>query len=502
MTGGMHAYPQSHNSDICVHQAQFMNHQNALIADRATDDTSARCSMLPDDDEDEEDDYAELNPLDMVDVRDLLVRDDSSDSTSNSSSGAGSKQSAFPSSKRSSKILSGLKGGSVDALVIYATHVGKHDLCAVGSFLSLSQADLDTDFMYQEAFLTTYRTFLTPEELIDKLLYRYNKFSHAQDVSKKRLSRNAFSLLVRVVDELTSSELVSSINLRLLRLVAELVREGELTLAKIMRRKLLEKFDPNQKPIKKIEIVVSAPKSPLKEATLIDFKSQELAEQLTLLENDFYQRLELPELLIWSREQNEEKCPNLVEFTEHFNKISWWCRNLILKPDDPTTREKYFIKFVHILKHLRKHNNFNSLLALLSALDSAPISRLDWPKQEKEMIQEYFSLIDCTSSFKSYRMTLAEAQPPCIPYIGLILNDMTIIRVGNTAKLADGDLINFQMRWQLFNVLECLRRFRKPVYPFQKDQNILQFLDDFNDYNSNDDEMWERSKEIKPTSTK
>jgi len=40
------------------------------------------------------------------------------------------------------------------------------------------------------------------------------------------------------------------------------------------------------------------------------------------------------------------------------------------------------------------------------------------------------------------------------------------------------------------------------VYPFQKDQNILQFLDDFNDYNSNDDEMWERSKEIKPTSTK
>jgi len=36
-----------------------------------------------------------------------------------------------------------------------------------------------------------------------------------------------------------------------------------------------------------------------------------LAEQLTLLENDFYQRLELPELLIWSREQNEEKLVGL-----------------------------------------------------------------------------------------------------------------------------------------------------------------------------------------------
>ena len=59
------------------------------------------------------------------------------------------------------------------------------------------------DFMYQEAFLTTYRTFITPEDLIDKLLYRYNKFAHSKDVSKKRLSRNAFSLLVRVLDELT-----------------------------------------------------------------------------------------------------------------------------------------------------------------------------------------------------------------------------------------------------------------------------------------------------------
>ena len=41
--------------------------------------------------------------------------------------------------------------------------------------------------------------------------------------------------------------------------------------------------------------------------TLVDFKSHEVAEQLTLIETDFYQRLELPELLTWSREQNEEK---------------------------------------------------------------------------------------------------------------------------------------------------------------------------------------------------
>ena len=34
------------------------------------------------------------------------------------------------------------------------------------------------------------------------------------------------------------------------------------------------------------------------------------------------------------------------------------------------------MKFIKIMKWLRKLNNFNSYLALLSALDSAPIRRL------------------------------------------------------------------------------------------------------------------------------
>lgn len=36
-------------------------------------------------------------------------------------------------------------------------------------------------------------------------------------------------------------------------------------------------------------------------------------------------------------------------------------------------------------QHLRKLNNFNSYLAILSALDSAPIRRLEWQKQTSEV---------------------------------------------------------------------------------------------------------------------
>ena len=83
-------------------------------------------------------------------------------------------------------------------------------------------------------------------------------------------------------------------------------------------------------------------------------------------------------------------------------------------------REKYVNKFIKILKHLRKLNNFNSYLALLSALDSAPIRRLEWQKTITDGLKEYCALIDSSSSFRAYRTALAEAHPPCIPYMWVI----------------------------------------------------------------------------------
>jgi hypothetical protein len=58
--------------------------------------------------------------------------------------------------------------------------------------------------------------------------------------------------------------------------------------------------------------------------SLTDFKSEQLAEQMTLLDAELFQRIEIPEILLWVQEQNEDKSPNLTRFTEHFNKMSYW----------------------------------------------------------------------------------------------------------------------------------------------------------------------------------
>lgn len=117
---------------------------------------------------------------------------------------------------------------------------------------------------------------------------------------------------------------------------------------------------------------------------MLDLKSDEIAEQLTFLDNENFQKIELQELLFWSQEQSEEKSPNLAAFTERFNKLSYWAKTRILCAESKD-REKILWKFMKVMKNLRRMGNFNSFLSLLSALDSAMIRRLSWQKSPDEV---------------------------------------------------------------------------------------------------------------------
>lgn len=45
---------------------------------------------------------------------------------------------------------------------------------------------------------------------------------------------------------------------------------------------------------------------------------------MTILDAELFQKIEIPEVLLWSQQQCEEKSPNLTLFTAHFNKLSFW----------------------------------------------------------------------------------------------------------------------------------------------------------------------------------
>uniref|UniRef100_A0A674DX38 CRK SH3-binding GNRP n=1 Tax=Salmo trutta TaxID=8032 RepID=A0A674DX38_SALTR len=372
-----------------------------------------------------------------------------------------------------------VRAGSGDILLVHATETERKDLV-----------------LYCEAFLTTYRTFISPEDLIKKLHYRYTRFCHSPDTFKKRVSKNTFFVLVRVVDELCLVELTEDILKQLMDLVFRLVCNGELSLARVLRKNILDKVEQKKllrctnslKPL-------AARGVSARPGTLHDFRSHEIADQLTLLDAELFYKIEIPEVLLWAKEQNEEKSPNLTQFTEHFNNMSYWVRSLIIQQEKAQDREKLLLKFIKIMKHLRKLNNFNSYLAILSALDSAPIRRLEWQKQTSEGLEEYCTLIDSSSSFRAYRAALADVEPPCIPYLGLILQDLTFVHLGNP-DLIDGK-VNFSKRWQQFNILDSMRRFQQVHYELKRNDDIVCFFNDFSDHLA-EEALWELSLKIKP----
>nr|KAF6277219.1 Rap guanine nucleotide exchange factor 1 [Pipistrellus kuhlii] len=372
-----------------------------------------------------------------------------------------------------------VRGGSGDILLVHATETDRKDLV-----------------LYCEAFLTTYRTFITPEELIKKLQYRYEKFSPFADKFKKRVSKNTFFVLVRVVDELCLVELTEEILKLLMELVFRLVCSGELSLARVLRKNILDKVD--QKKLLRCansDQPLAARGVAARPGTLHDFHSHEIAEQLTLLDAELFYKIEIPEVLLWAKEQNEEKSPNLTQFTEHFNNMSYWVRSIIMLQEKAQDRERLLLKFIKIMKHLRKLNNFNSYLAILSALDSAPIRRLEWQKQTSEGLAEYCTLIDSSSSFRAYRAALSEVEPPCIPYLGLILQDLTFVHLGNPDYI-DGK-VNFSKRWQQFNILDGMRCFQQAHYDIRRNDDIINFFNDFSDHLA-EEALWELSLKIKP----
>lgn len=380
-----------------------------------------------------------------------------------------------------------LRGGPLDALIAYAASTSK----------SVNQ--------YTEAFLSTYYTLITPDELISKLLYRLHHFyKEAQSCptteqfhSNTAVWQATTSLLARVLTNLRAP-LIKEAKITLIELLHTLLTDGHLKFAQLIRKEVVEKLD--QKIPEFIPLSVAMCSNSKSNRVITDFDPGEVAKQMTILDADYFYQVDISEMLYWAKEHNEEKCPKLTMFTMHFNSVSLWCQTRLLEKDlEWKKREKLMLFFISIMKALREYSNFNSYLAILSAIESANVSRLEWSDRIMKGLEEPRALIDSRGSFKNYRQAFAQTKPPCIPYIGLYLQDLTFLEEQPT-RLEDGVSINFGKRWKQFKSVDHIRFAQTKQYlsDYQPDPNILGMFNNFKDHENNE-ELYKRSLEIKPS---
>jgi hypothetical protein len=221
-----------------------------------------------------------------------------------------------------------------------------------------------------------------------------------------------------------------------------------------------------------------APQLP-RACSLQELSAEQLAIHFTLLDSLVFRNIQAHEFLgqAWSKPLLKNQAANLLASIEHFNNISALVAHSILMEPQVQDRAKILTKFVLIADICLKYNNFHTVMAVTAALHNSAISRLKktWAKlnnSTKKTLEKFTELFAFESSFKNYRDALRAATPPCIPYLGTLLGDLTSLEDGNEDTIMHGskELVNFAKRRLIYELISSVLYFRDFSYDFPPEQ--------------------------------
>jgi hypothetical protein len=75
--------------------------------------------------------------------------------------------------------------------------------------------------------------------------------------------------------------------------------------------------------------------------------------------------------------------------------------------------------------------------------------------QTKQTIEKLQTIVSSDGRFRSLRDALHRCDPPCIPYLGMYLTDLSFIEEGTPNFTEDG-LLNFSKMRMVFNIFKSM----------------------------------------------
>jgi hypothetical protein len=236
-----------------------------------------------------------------------------------------------------------------------------------------------------------------------------------------------------------------------------------------------------------------------------DWEPTEIARQITLIEYDMYREITPKELLSlsWQKSDNKKRSPNLLRMIHRFNELNNWVQWQIVNEPNLKKRAANIRRMIKVTEELRRLNNFNAVFVFVSALHSASVNRLrkTWeevPKSAIKQLEEFDALTSPNGSFMAYREELHNANPPCIPYVGVYLSDLTFIEEGNPDCLENG-YINFFKRRMIAEVIKEIQQYQQAPYNLQVVPVLQKYLTNHKIFSDND--LFQRSLVSEPRET-
>ncbi|XP_058887344.1 rap guanine nucleotide exchange factor 2 isoform X4 [Acipenser ruthenus] len=184
--------------------------------------------------------------------------------------------------------------------------------------------------------------------------------------------------------------------------------------------------------------------------SVLQLSTVEVATQLSMRNFELFRNIEPTEYIDdLFKLKSKTGSANLKNFEEVINQETFWVATEIVREQNQLKRMKIIKHFIKIALHCRECKNFNSMFAIISGLNLAPVSRLrgTWeklPSKYEKLFQDLQDLFDPSRNMAKYRNVLnsQNLQPPIIPLFPVIKKDLTFLHEGNDSKV-DG-LVNFE----------------------------------------------------------
>ncbi|KYM92078.1 Ras-specific guanine nucleotide-releasing factor 2, partial [Atta colombica] len=205
-----------------------------------------------------------------------------------------------------------------------------------------------------------------------------------------------------------------------------------------------EETESNKVDLKKL---LTPPVIPSKES-IETLSALEIAEQMTYLDHHIFISIASEEFLgqAWMKTDKATRAPHILLMTKRFNEVSQLVVSEIIRRSNMSARVAAIEKWAAVADINRVLHNYNGVLQICAAFTNSSVYRLKktWDKVSKttkQTIERLQHIVSSDGRFRNLRDALHRCDPPCIPYLGLYLTDLSFIEEG-TPNVTEG-LLNF-----------------------------------------------------------
>jgi len=362
-----------------------------------------------------------------------------------------------------------------------------------GTINSLVEALTDPygiETQFNNTFFLTYRAFMTPADLMNKLFERFQVPEDFEFVRGKIQCR-VMSVLRDWV-KLFGVDIDADMLQALQSFVANPPSNScEFTEETVIMTKSLEadllRFVKEREQAKLIKSpsFTQSNISEIKVYNFLNLDAEKLAQMITVIDSDIYCRIERYELLqqAWSKPRLKHRSTHVLQLIQRLNRFTTWIASMIVWPETLKQRTAVLNHVIQIAVYLRNYHNYHALMGILAALSMSAVNRLKYTfagikKKYQSATTEMKTIFEATGSWKNYRKMLSEVVGPIVPYLGIFLTDITFIDDGNKTLL-DGDKINFLKQKLIAKVLNKVLGYQTHRYEFSISNPEFSFVRDF-----------------------